>query len=110
VINARVDTFIHRVPNAVDEAIDRGRRYLDAGADCIYPIAAGDENDIARMVEAHGVVNVTISAGSPSLARCAELGVARASVASGLFRLMTSHVGGVLARLRGGDDTPFRAT
>jgi 2-methylisocitrate lyase-like PEP mutase family enzyme len=98
VINARVDTFIHRVPNAVDEAIDRGRRYLDAGADCIYPIAAGDENDIARMVEAHGVVNVTISAGSPSLARCAELGVARASVASGLFRLMTSHVGGVLAR------------
>ena len=107
VINARVDTFARRVPNPVDEAIERGRRYLDAGADCIYPILAADEGDIARMVEALGVVNVMLRPGAPSVARCAELGVARVSVGSGLFSIMTSQVGAWLTSLRDGDDSMF---
>ena len=107
VINARVDTFARRVPNPVDEAIERGKRYLDAGADCIYPILAADEADITRMVEALGVVNVMLRPGSPTVARCAELGVARVSVGSGLFRIMTSQVGAVLTSLRDGDDSTF---
>lgn len=107
VINARVDTFARRVPNQVDQAIERGKRYLDAGADCIYPILAGDEGDIARMVETLGVVNVMLRPGAPSVARCAELGVARISVGSGLFKIMTSQVGAVLTSLRDGDDSIF---
>jgi 2-methylisocitrate lyase-like PEP mutase family enzyme len=108
VINARVDTFARRLPDALDEAIARGRRYVDAGADCIYPILAGDEADIEAMVDALGVVNVLLRPGAPSVARCAELGVARVSVGSGLFSLMTSQVGAVLASLRDGDDSTFR--
>lgn len=108
VINARVDTFARRVPNALAEAIERGKWYLDAGADCVYPILAGDEADIAAMVEALGVVNIMLRRGAPSLARCAELGVARVSVGSGLFSIMTSQVGAILTSLRDGDDSPFR--
>jgi 2-methylisocitrate lyase-like PEP mutase family enzyme len=108
VINARVDTFARGVENARHEAIERGRRYLDAGADCVYPILAGDEEDIADMVDALGVINVMLRKGAPSLARCAELGVARVSVGSGLFSIMTSQVGVQLRMLRDGDDSSFR--
>jgi 2-methylisocitrate lyase-like PEP mutase family enzyme len=108
VINARIDSFLRGVANPVEDAIERGRAYRDAGADCLYPIGASDESDIARMVEALGVVNVLVRKGAPSAARCAELGVARVSMAAGLFRIMTSQVGAVLQRLRDGDDTPFR--
>lgn len=107
-INARVDSFLTRMPNARDEAIERGRRYLDAGADCIYPIVAGDEADIAAMVQALGTINVMLRPGAPSVARCAELGVARVSTAAGLFRIMTSQVSAVLTSLRDGDDSIFR--
>jgi 2-methylisocitrate lyase-like PEP mutase family enzyme len=107
VINARVDTFLHRVPNPVEEAIERGKRYLDAGADCIYPIAAADDADIERLVAALGVINVMLRPGAPTVGRCAELGVARVSTAAGLFKIMTSQVRDVLTRLREGDDTDF---
>ena len=108
VINARVDTFARQRPDALGEALERGRAYLDAGADCVYPITASSESDIAAMVDALGVVNVLLSPASPSLARLAELGVARVSVGSRLFSIMTSQVGAVLTSLREGDDSAFR--
>jgi 2-methylisocitrate lyase-like PEP mutase family enzyme len=108
VINARVDTFVRGSESPRHEAIERGRRYLDAGADCVYPILASDEEDIADMVDALGVVNIMLRKGAPSLQRCAELGVARVSVGSGLFAIMTSQVGAVLQRMRDGDDSAFR--
>jgi Phosphoenolpyruvate phosphomutase len=40
-ISARTDPFVRgETPTAVTVAIQRGRRYLEAGADCIYPILA----------------------------------------------------------------------
>lgn len=108
VINARVDTFALRRSDALAEAIERGKAYLDAGADCIYPIAVAAESDIAALVDALGVVNALLFPPSPSLARLAELGVARVSVGSGLFATMTSQVSAVLGALRDGDDSSFR--
>lgn len=108
VINARVDAFPNKVDDARHEAIERGLRYRDAGADCVYPIAATDEEDIVDMVDALEVVNLLLVPGGPSLDRLSELGAARVSVGAGLFRIMTSHVGAVLRGLREGDDTPFR--
>jgi len=109
VINARVDSFLRGVADPVTDAIERGNRYLDAGADCIYPIGASDEADIERLVSALGVINVLLRPGSPSVARCAALGVARISTAAGLWRLMTSQVSAVLQALRDGDDSAFQA-
>ncbi len=89
VLNARVDVFLS--PSAsIDEAIRRAGLYLDAGADCIFPIGAPDEATIVTLVkEIPGPVNVIPGfRGGPPLARLRELGVRRISYAGRLFRAM----------------------
>jgi 2-methylisocitrate lyase-like PEP mutase family enzyme len=83
VINARVDLFLPGKEIAetdrVAEAVRRGRLYLEAGADCIYPIAVSRKADIARLVEElPGPINAN-SFGDLDLATLRELGVARVS-------------------------------
>src|SRR6266516_4125905 len=70
VINARADTFLpgSGVPGQerVAEAVRRGRLYLGAGADCIYPIGVSDERDIATLVaEMPGPINGNTRPGGP---------------------------------------------
>ena len=91
VINARAGTFLpgSGVPGQerVAEAVRRGRLYLGAGADCIYPIGVSDERDIATLVaELPGPVNASTRPGGPDLARLGELGVARVSYGPRLYR------------------------
>ena len=91
VVNARVDTYLG-VPLAgaerVAETIRRGRLYLEAGADCIYPITAHDEREIAAIVEGVGraPVNVMALPTAPPLAKLAAIGVARVTFGSSLMR------------------------
>jgi 2-methylisocitrate lyase-like PEP mutase family enzyme len=84
VLNARVD--VHVRGGRLDDGLVRAVAYRDAGADCVYPIFCHDEAGIAAYVEAAAVVNVHVHAEAPSLARMAELGVARASYGGSLFR------------------------
>ena len=88
VLNARVDSFLPGGSGDLDEAIERGRAYLDAGADCVYPIMLADGEAIGRFVrEVGGPVNVIVGPGSLSLAELAGLGVARITFGSGLHRV-----------------------
>jgi 2-methylisocitrate lyase-like PEP mutase family enzyme len=88
VINARVDTFVRHLDNAVEEGVRRGRAYLAAGADCVYPIMIQEEADIAAFVNGvGGPVNVNIRPVTPSLAVLRRLNVARVSMGGGLFRI-----------------------
>jgi 2-methylisocitrate lyase-like PEP mutase family enzyme len=90
VLNARVDVFIRRQGTAeeqLEDGLHRARLYLEAGADCIYPIILADEVAIAEFVQVAGIVNVTMRRGSPlSLAGVASLGVRRVSYATSVFR------------------------
>jgi 2-methylisocitrate lyase-like PEP mutase family enzyme len=87
VVNARVDTFVRSHDAPVEEAVRRALLYLAAGADCVYPIGATDEGDIAALVDRiPGPVNVLLRTGTPPLSRLRAMGVARVSVGSGLFR------------------------
>jgi 2-methylisocitrate lyase-like PEP mutase family enzyme len=71
----------------VAEAVRRGRLYLGAGADCIYPIGVSDERDIATLVaEVPGPINGNTRPAGPDLARLRELGVARVSYGPQLYR------------------------
>ena len=89
VLNARVDAVVRG--GTVDEAIVRGRAYLAAGADCVYPIFMADRDDIARFVEAvGGPVNILFRPGAPSVTELSSLGVARVSVGSGWYRAVQS--------------------
>src|SRR3954454_17797626 len=96
VINARVDVYVGPFlagagPQTQDEllpeAVRRANAYLEAGADCVYPIALWEADALRRFTtEVHGPVNVLRLPQTPSLAELAELGVARVSWASLLHR------------------------
>ena len=96
VLNARVDVFIRQVGDPserVQLAIERGQRYLEVGADCIFPFGVKDEAEIQQLVEhIPGPVNIFAAPDAPSLARLAELGVARVSFAGRLYRSAMAHL------------------
>jgi len=85
VINARTDTHLVDTGLAgaarVAEAIRRGRRYLAAGADCVFVPACTDPAEITELVAAFGPGRLSLL-GVPGLAEPGELqrlGVARVS-------------------------------
>jgi 2-methylisocitrate lyase-like PEP mutase family enzyme len=87
VINARVDAL--RQPGDQEElfveAVRRARRYLEAGADCVFPIRLADEELIGDFVgRVGGPVNI-LGAGAPPLPRLTQLRVARVSFAGTLM-------------------------
>jgi 2-methylisocitrate lyase-like PEP mutase family enzyme len=90
VLNARTDVFIGCVGDPatrLERAVERGRAYLDAGADCVFVPAVIDPAQIAALVDGiGGPVSVLAGPGSPPLAELASLGVARISVGSGPYR------------------------
>jgi 2-methylisocitrate lyase-like PEP mutase family enzyme len=106
VLNARVDTFLRPIgeeEQRLAEAVRRGRLYLEAGADCVYPIGLSAPAQISALVEAlPGPVNILFRRGGPPLALLAELGVHRVSLASSLHRLATERLRVALDALLGG--------
>ena len=96
VVNARVDVFLggflagdgpETQAALVPDAVERANAYLDAGADCVYPIALSENGALrAFMAEVRGPVNVIRLPQMPSLAALGALGVARVSWATLLYR------------------------
>ena len=95
VINARVDNFLSpfiagAAPDSqrhlVAEALERANAYLEAGADCVYPIALWEPNALRLfMADVRGPVNVSRVPQISSVADLASLGVARVSWAIYLY-------------------------
>ncbi|OLF13380.1 isocitrate lyase/PEP mutase family protein [Actinophytocola xanthii] len=106
VVNARVDVAVSGPEDtaALAETVDRARRYLAAGAHCVYPIKLRDAAVLGAFVEAvrPAPVNALYLPGSSTLVALAELGVARISFGPGLFRSAMSHVDGLLRGLAEG--------
>jgi 2-methylisocitrate lyase-like PEP mutase family enzyme len=94
VLNARVDALRLEGDRRerFEEAVGRARLYLEAGADCVFPIRLADDELIREFVQrVEGPVNI-VAAGAPSLARLAQLGVRRISFAGFLMnRLYAVH-------------------
>lgn len=103
VINARVDTYVRGGDRAA--AVARGRRYLEAGADCVYPILLDDEDEIGAFVaEVGGPVNILFRPKAPAFARLAELGVARISFGGGLHQAAHAYAQRLFAAVKEGRD------
>ena len=102
VINARTDSYVRQVTDPFDASLGRGREYLGAGADCVFPIAVREEREIAKFASEFAAVNVLFVPGVPDLARLAQLGVARVSMGGGLAHVSFSAHKQVLERLRAG--------
>jgi 2-methylisocitrate lyase-like PEP mutase family enzyme len=89
VINARIDVFRGGGPqhDLVPDAVGRAQAYLGAGADCVFPIFLAERDAVAAFVgEAPGPVNILVTDRAASPAELAELGVARVSYGSSLYR------------------------
>jgi 2-methylisocitrate lyase-like PEP mutase family enzyme len=111
VINARIDSFLRgdgTPAERLDDAIARGRAYLEAGADCVYPIWLTDAIAIERIVrELDAPLNVLLRPGAPSVERLAALGVRRISVGGGLARHALARIEELARRLVAGDGDAF---
>lgn len=114
VLNARTDVFLGEIgapADRLDHAIERGRAYLAAGADCVFVPGLADPPSIAAIVEAlAGRVSVLATASSPPLHELGGLGVARVSVGSGPYRAALALMRGVAEAAYGrGDLAPLFA-
>jgi 2-methylisocitrate lyase-like PEP mutase family enzyme len=108
VINARTDLFLYAEdPKAVlEEAIERAHAYLAAGADCVYPILIRTADVFATFIDAvsPAAVNAIYLPGGPSLSALGELGLARISLGTGLWRMATSSLRQTLGELATGTE------
>ena len=90
VVNARTDGFLRGFgapETRLGIAIERGKAFLEAGADCVFVPGVKDAATIGALVTGiGGPVNVLAVEGSPSLAELEALGVARVSMGSGPMR------------------------
>ena len=100
VINARVDNFLSPFIRGeagtqgklVSEALDRARAYLEAGADCVYPIALWEPEALQRFMSGvRGPVNITRVPQVSSLADLVSQGVSRVSWALYLYFASMAH-------------------
>ncbi len=112
VLNARTDAFA--LPSDRDrgeimaDAIERGRAFLDAGADCVFVPGRLDAEMIRTLVEGIGdrKVGVIGIPGSPSQSELAALGVARLSYGPQPQRLALKALAGAAAQILGGGTLP----
>ena len=109
VINARIDVFLAALLSGSDEgtqaelvpdALPRAEAYVEAGVDCVFPIALWEPGALATFIsQAPCPVNVLGLPRAPSLGELGELGAARVSYGSLLHREAMEQFGRVLAEL-----------
>lgn len=104
VINARIDVHIHKGP--LEQGLKRAEKYLEAGADCIYPMFLWDVAAIREYV-AIGPTNILYGPERIALGELGRLGVARISVGPLLFRLLLKRLKIATNALRRLDDAGF---
>ncbi|MGM1065155.1 isocitrate lyase/PEP mutase family protein [Saccharothrix sp. Mg75] len=104
VVNARVDAFLPGAgvpgPDRLAEAVRRGRLYLEAGADCVYPIGVRRREDVVALVAGlPGPVNGN-TGDELDLAALREIGVARVSYGPRFHRAAMADLKAAVEKLR----------
>ena len=110
VINARTDTFWHGTGDAhanLDAAIARGKRYLAAGADCIFIPGLAERKAIERAVKELGTINLLALGDVLPLEELQRIGVARVSFGSSPMLYAMAAFRDAAAGVRERGDTSF---
>ena len=98
VVNARIDAYLHDGPDATPEVVARARRYLDAGADCVYPIRLSDPAVVREVVgQLDAPVNANV--GGATVVDLAAAGASRISIGPTAFRAALAAVDRMAADL-----------
>jgi 2-methylisocitrate lyase-like PEP mutase family enzyme len=110
VLNARIDAIIRHPQRdpvaAMAEVLRRARLYLDAGADCVYPISLRDPDLVAQVVQELDRRPVNVNPSEP-LAALVDAGAARISLGGGVHNWMMGELEWRAQRLLAGDATAF---
>ena len=93
-INARTDAYLLKSSSKfMDDTIERGRAYQDAGADCFYPVLIDNYADIKRVLaEVTLPVNVLLMKSIGDLRKLEEIGVRRVSLGPGSLRYVLTKL------------------
>ncbi|MER5848560.1 isocitrate lyase/phosphoenolpyruvate mutase family protein [Streptomyces sp. NPDC002012] len=104
-VNARVDTYVHGVPDGTDQEAETVRRallYVAAGADCVYPIMAPPEALPRLAAAVPAPLNALARPDGPTPRRLGELGADRITFGPGLQRRAMAAVREIADELRKG--------
>lgn len=105
-VNARTDAYWLGLDGPLARSLERAERYLEAGADGIFVPGAVTAADITTLVDGiDGPLNVLFSPAHSSLDALADLGVARVSTGSLLYRASLGALTQTAAAVR--DDAPL---
>jgi 2-methylisocitrate lyase-like PEP mutase family enzyme len=93
VLNARTDVFLSpgHTDSQLSQAVDRGRAYTEAGADCVFVPGVTDAHVVAALVDGIGANVSVLASHQNTVAELARAGVARISVGSGPYRAALSE-------------------
>jgi 2-methylisocitrate lyase-like PEP mutase family enzyme len=91
VINARIDVFFKQAHDTaaenLQETIARAKAYIDAGADCVFPLVVGEVEMLKTLVAAVGApINVYATKGTAPARELETIGISRLSVGPGLLQ------------------------
>jgi len=104
VVNARTDVFLRQIGDPVRRlpaAIERGRAFRDAGADCVFVPGVSDAATIEALVAGiRGPINILAGPDTVSVTALERLGVARVSVGSGPMRASLALVREIATELK----------
>ncbi len=112
VLNARTDAFVHGRDRdqgeVLEDAVERGKAYLDAGSPTVFVPGLLDEEQISTLVEAFGPQRLTVIGfpGSTPLDRLEELGVARVSYGPQPLRVALTALQELVEEIHGGGGIP----
>ena len=104
VINARIDVFMREAKSPksdmLSEAIERSKAYLDAGADCVYPITLGDIESLKKLrADINAPINVYATNGTASLRALEDAGISRVSLGPNFFKASLTAMRNVAEKL-----------
>ncbi|MFP3467340.1 isocitrate lyase/phosphoenolpyruvate mutase family protein [Leifsonia sp. SIMBA_070] len=112
-LNARTDVFVRNAyptdNEKIEEAIRRGRAFLDAGATCVFVPGRFDERTVRRLVGGLGERKLSVIAvpGSVAPGRLQELGVARVSYGPWSQRVALTALRNSALELYAGGELPL---
>jgi 2-methylisocitrate lyase-like PEP mutase family enzyme len=111
-LNARTDVFLRNAfptgDEKIEEAVRRGRAFLDEGATCVFVPGLLDERTVERLVGGLGERKLSVIAVPNSLspARLHELGVARVSYGPWTQRIAMTALQDAATALYAGEHLP----
>lgn len=102
IINARTDVFLCKnfQGNKTEAAIMRGKSYIDAGADCFYPILCKTSNLKEIKTQIDFPINVLATKDTIPITELEQLGISRLSLGPSLLKSALTKMKEVILSLK----------